>query len=61
MSDDDYKKWAIGNNLRDEEFDQQFARLAGLEVVKATTREITKAAWVAAKRPPIVSFIRQNG
>lgn len=56
----DTKKWAIDADARVEEFDTQFTRLVGLGVVRHSDRNRLKEQWVAAKYPPVVSFIRQS-
>lgn len=58
---DEHKKWAIGNEMRDQEFEEQYTRIVGLHERAESSRARVKAAWIAAKRPPIITFIRQNG
>ena len=58
---DEHKKWVIGNDMRDEEFDREYTRLVGLFACGENNRARTKKAWIDAKRPPIITFIRQNG
>ena len=54
-------KWAIGNEMRDEEYEEQYTRLVELGACKEKNRARVKKAWIEAERPPVVTFIRENG
>lgn len=57
---DETKKYAYDAEARLEEFAHQFSRLVGEGVVRHADRERVRTDWIAAKFPPIVTFVRQH-